>query len=58
MSKLAETLARIITNRVDLARAEAVEHKWQVIMDEICEALRGDAQATDKNHHPKSTNER
>ena len=57
MSKLSETLARIITNRVDYARTEAVERRWQIVMDEICEALRGDAQATDKEHHPKSTNE-
>ena len=57
MGKLTETLARIITNRVDLARTQEVERRWRVAMDEICEALRGDAQATDKNHHPKPKNE-
>ena len=57
MGNLTETLARIITNRVDLARTEAVERRWRVAMYEICEALRGDAQANDKNHHPEPNNE-
>jgi Tfp pilus assembly protein FimT len=57
MGKLSETLARMITNRVDYARTEAVERRWQIVMDEICDALRGDAQATDKEHHPEPTNE-
>ena len=60
MSNPIRTLAGMIMNRVELKLAVDAERqhgKLDRAISELATALRGDAQITDKKHHPKPTNQ-
>ena len=55
-----KSLVNMVLVRFDYLWAVRAEHRVEIFsraIDALAEELRGDAQTTYKNHHPKPTNE-